>query len=190
MSATVTIVAVEVSGSVVEVEASVTALGFDSTNYTLDISDTETGVSERYSDTIAPGAENIHRLVFDHGGADGGLITAQFTRPESLVGEQDQESWSAEPAFDPGAVSIVDCSLSSTEYEQGESGGIEYVVSNDNPQNAQFEYSVTVDGQQRGSGASTIFAGSENTFVAGFDTTGLSGSNIPVSIELTDAEEA
>lgn len=190
--ATVVITDISESGGAITATAEVTATGFGTTNYTLNINDSQTGVSEDFSDTIAPGVAIKHSISFTPGEEfSQSVITAQFTSPDDLVGEQDQQQYSY---VDRTAVDVVDCELRGVggTLDPGDTYDVDVTLVNNNVATLNVDLVLTIDGGAGGNFGETttqLFGGQEATVTFTGDTGGRENATIPLRIGIQGVEQ-
>ena len=188
--ATVVITDISESGGAITATAEVTATGFGTTNYTLNINDSLTGASESFSDTIGPGTFIEHTLTFvPDDEYDSSTITAQFTSPDDLVGEQDQQQYNY---VDRTAINIVDCDLEGAdgELDPGDTYTVVVTVENQNVATLDIDLVATrpSPGGNFGEGSIQLFGGQTATTTFTGDTGGLQNSSTPIEIGIQGVE--
>lgn len=178
--ANVTVTDITVVSGSVEVTVQVTAGGFGPESYTVNVNDDATGASEEFSGVVSPGGAEVHVFSFSPGAATSGMITAQTIED---VPSQDQVGWEL---YSPDDLTITDCSLSKTTITPGESVFTDFEVTSDAGVSLQFDYAVMIGDEVAAQGEQTIFANGVSTYSASLNTGGLSVSNAPVTVEISN----
>lgn len=178
--ANVTVTDITVVSGSVEATVQVTAEGLGPESYTVNVNDAATGASEDFSGVVSPGGAEVHVLSFSPGPATSGLITAQTIEDTP---RQDQVEWEL---YSPDDLAITNCSLSDTAISPGDSLFSDFEVTSDAGVDLQFDYAVMIGDEVVAQGEQTIFANGVSTYSASLNTGGLSVSNEPVTVEISN----